>query len=166
MLIEILNIPPIVVNAFFSLSQTVDVLVRRPLKAELRMIGFVIFHGAEIFYKIPLSVHSLYSVDHRFFAACIVNHIRRFRQFFSPFPEKDMSVCGVHPAKASVPLVRFQKDLSCPDSHSPAVFLYSKISLCGAADPYRGFLSPFLFFCKRTSDNIVSDCLQSALSVL
>lgn len=41
MLIEILNIPPIVVNAFFSLSQTVDVLVRRPLKAELRMIGFV-----------------------------------------------------------------------------------------------------------------------------
>ena len=42
MLIEVLNIPPIVVNTFLSLSQTVDVLVLRPLKAELRMIGFVI----------------------------------------------------------------------------------------------------------------------------
>src|SRR5699024_2774854 len=127
MLIEVLHISPVIINAFFSLSKTMDMLVRLPEETKLSMVRLMILHRPQVLYKIPFSVYSLDSVDDRSLIAGIVNHIRCFRQLFSSFPEKDMLICGISPAKGSACTVRFQNDLSCPDLHLLSVLFCSKV---------------------------------------
>ena len=72
MLIQILCMFTVVVNTFFCLSKSMDLLVFFPVKENSCAVSVSDFFCLEVLDKVSFTVYSLYTVDDRFFAACII----------------------------------------------------------------------------------------------